>query len=230
MESTAFDKSELNKVGRHQERAHYDKTTIVSIVREAKIAHVAFVDADGLPQCIPMIAAFEDPESQDLILYLHSHPSSRVYKLLSQPNVRVVATSTILDGYVLALSSFGSSMNYRSAVLHGYTLPLDPNNDAEKNAAFIRITDSTIPGRWDHAREPTPTEFKGTAIIRVAIDTASAKIRIGGPVENKQDLLDDHLTSTVWTGVVPVKHITTAPEPSEYSHSVPLPDHVRQLK
>lgn len=119
-----------------------------------------------------MVAAFEDTESPDLILYLHSHPSSRVYKLLSQPNIRVVVTSTIVDGYVLALSSFGSSMNYRSAVLHGYTLPLDPKDEAGKTAAFIRITDSTLPGRWDYARKPTPTEFKGTAIIRVAIDTA----------------------------------------------------------
>lgn len=228
--SATFEKSDLNKVGRHQERAHYDRSTIISIVRDAKIAHVAFTDPDGFPQCVPMIAAFEDAESPDLILYLHSHPSSRVYKLLSQPNVRVVATSTIVDGYVLALSSFGSSMNYRSAVLHGYTLPLDPSDEAGKTAAFIRITDSTLPGRWDYARKPTLTEFKGTAIIRIAIDSASAKIRATGPVDNKQDLLNDELTSTVWTGVVPIKQITTSPEPSEYSRNVQLPDHVKELK
>lgn len=87
-----------------------------------------------------------------------------------------LATATILDGYVLALSSFSSSMNYRSAVLHGYTVPIgtQPGDDPEKdkNEAFARVTERTIPGRWDYARKPTPSEFKGTAIIRVIIDSA----------------------------------------------------------
>jgi hypothetical protein len=90
--------------------------------------------------------------------------------------VRIAATATILDGYVLALSSFGSSMNYRSAVLHGFTVPIgtqpgdDPDRD--KTEAFARVTERTIPGRWEHARKPTPAEFKGTAIIRVIVDSA----------------------------------------------------------
>jgi nitroimidazol reductase NimA-like FMN-containing flavoprotein (pyridoxamine 5'-phosphate oxidase superfamily) len=110
------------------------------------------------------------------LMMLLGHPSSRVNKLLSQPDVRIVATATILDGYVLALSSFSSSMNYRSAVLHGYTVPIgtQPGDDPEKdkNEAFARVTERTIPGRWDYARKPTPSEFKGTAIIRVIIDSA----------------------------------------------------------
>lgn len=88
----------------------------------------------------------------------------------------MVATGTILDGYVFALSSFGSSMNYRSAVLHGYTVPLGSNPgedpEEEKTKAFARITERTMPGRWEYARKPTPTEFKGTAVIRVVIDSA----------------------------------------------------------
>lgn len=47
------------------------KETIASIVREAKILHVAFVDGDGMPQCIPMIGALEDDAVGDHILYLH---------------------------------------------------------------------------------------------------------------------------------------------------------------
>jgi uncharacterized protein len=81
-----------------------------------------------------------------------------------------------VDGYVLALSSFGSSMNYRSAVLHGYTVPLGSirgeDSVEEKTNAFARITERIIPGRWEYARKPTPTEFKGTAVIRVVIDSA----------------------------------------------------------
>jgi hypothetical protein len=44
-------------------------------VREAKILHVAFVDGDGLPQCVPMIGALEDDAVGDHILYLHGRCS-----------------------------------------------------------------------------------------------------------------------------------------------------------
>ncbi|KAF8590516.1 hypothetical protein K439DRAFT_1627789 [Ramaria rubella] len=227
-----YEKTELNKIGRHKERAKYDKATISTIIREAKLVHVAFVDNDGMPQCVPMIGALEDTSEGDLVLYLHGHPSSRIYKRLSESNVRVVATGTIVDGYVLALSSFGTSMNYRSAVLHGYTLPLGTNAgedaDEEKTKAFARITDRTIPGRWDYARKPTATEFKGTAVVRVIIDSASAKVRTGPPIENTKDLEDVALTNTVWTGVVPVRTVTGAPQATGLVETPP--EHVRQLQ
>jgi len=124
-------------------------------------------------------------------------------------------------------------MNYRSAVLHGYTVPIgtQPGDDPEKDKAeaFVRVTERTIPGRWEHARKPTPTEFKGTAIIRVVIDSASVKIRTGPPVETKDDLENAELTSTVWTGVIPVRKATGPPLPTDYSPEGPLPEHVRQL-
>jgi len=224
-----YEKTPLNTITRHRERASYDKETIAAIVRESKILHVAFVDDDGMPQCVPMIGALEDDKQGDHILLLHGHPSSRIYKHLAKSDVRVVATGTILDGYVLALSSFGSSMNYRSAILHGFTLPIgtQPGDDPvqDKTEAFARITDRTIPGRWDYARQPTPTEFRGTAIIRVIIDSASVKVRTGPPVEDKKDLENKELTSTVWTGVVPVRKVTGTPEPTDYS-SGPPPQHV----
>lgn len=62
-------------------------------------------------------------------------------------------------------------MNYRSAVLHGFTSPIG-NNQEDKTEAFAQITERTIPGRWDHARKPTPAEYKGTAVIRVIVDSA----------------------------------------------------------
>jgi nitroimidazol reductase NimA-like FMN-containing flavoprotein (pyridoxamine 5'-phosphate oxidase superfamily) len=145
-----------------------------------------------MPQCMPMIGALEQDEQGDHILFLHGqlkqmplklpvdtykfitasgHPSSRIYKRLNQPDVRIVATGTILDGYILALSSFSSSMNYRSAVLHGFTSPIS-NNMQDKTEGFARITERTIPGRWSHARKPTAAEYKGTAVIKVIIDSA----------------------------------------------------------
>lgn len=233
MDNCFYEKTSLNTISRHKERGRYDKETIASIVREAKILHVAFVDDDGMPQCVPMIGALEDDAAGDHVLYLHGHPSSRIVKLLSQPNVRIVATATILDEYVLALSSFNSSMNYRSAVLHGYTVPIgtQPGDDPEKakTEAFAHVTERTIPGRWDHSRKPTPSEFKGTAIIRVVVDSASSKIRKGFPVDDKEDIENTELTSTIWTGIIPVRKVTGPPQPSEYCPRGPPPEHVREL-
>jgi len=223
-----YEKSDLNTVKRHPERAKYDKETVASIIHESKILHIAFVDEDGMPQCMPMIGALEQDEQGDHILFLHGHPSSRIYKRLNQPDVRIVATGTILDGYILALSSFSSSMNYRSAVLHGFTSPIS-NNMQDKTEGFAQITERTIPGRWSHARKPTPAEYKGTAVIKVIIDSASVKIRSGPPVEDKKDLADKQLTSTVWTGVVPVRQVTGPPQPTDYCMPGPLPAHVAQL-
>ncbi|KIM87444.1 hypothetical protein PILCRDRAFT_3910 [Piloderma croceum F 1598] len=223
-----YEKSDLNTVRRHPERAKYDKEIVAAIIRESKILHVAFTDEDEMPQCMPMIGALEENEQGDHILYLHAHPSSRIFKRLNQPDIRIAATGTILDGYVLALSSFGSSMNYRSAVLHGFTSPIG-NNQEDKTEAFAQITERTIPGRWDHARKPTPAEYKGTAVIRVIVDSASVKIRSGPPVEDKKDLADTELASKVWTGVVPVHKVTGPPQPTDYSMQGPLPSHVAQL-
>ena len=49
----------------------YTKETITTIVCESKILHTAFVNEDGVPQCMPMIGALEDNNAEDLVLFLH---------------------------------------------------------------------------------------------------------------------------------------------------------------
>lgn len=64
----------------------------------------------------------------------------------------MTATATILDGYVLALSVFSHSMNYRSAVLHGVSLPFDDDDTETKRRALKLVVDLTTPGRWENSR------------------------------------------------------------------------------
>lgn len=64
----------------------------------------------------------------------------------------MTATATILDGYVLALSVFHHSMNYRSAVLHGVSLPFDDDDTNAKRQALELVVNSTTPGRWENSR------------------------------------------------------------------------------
>jgi hypothetical protein len=66
------------------------------------------------------------------------------------------------------------------------------------------LTDNLLPSRWANSRvPPTPAELSSTSILRVRIASASAKIRAGGPSEDRKDLADKELKQKCWTGVVP---------------------------
>lgn len=165
-----FDQSDLNTVKRNKDRATYEKTQIADILKEAKICHVSFVH-DQLPQCIPMIGALEQTAGGDMFVYFHGeaqykiirhyrsskiegYPKARFIQALLERGTPMTATATILDGYVLALSVFHHSMNYRSAVLHGVSLPFeddDIDNEAKRRALEL-IVNFTTPGRWENSR------------------------------------------------------------------------------
>jgi uncharacterized protein len=146
----------------------------------------------------------------------------------------MVAAFTILDGYKLALSHFNLSMAYRSAILHGYSLPIGAlEGEADrihqiKSEKFKLVVEATIPGRWEHGRQPSDAEIKGTGIIRMVVESASAKISSGPPVDDQQDRDNADLVASTWTGVVPVVSTSGDPQPSPYCTIEP-PHHVRLL-
>ena len=77
---------------------------------------------------------------------------------------QVCVTVTLLDGLVCARAVFHHSMNYRSAVIFGTArIVTEPG---EKIAALRAVTDHLVPGRWEHAREPTRKELAATAVLR----------------------------------------------------------------
>ena len=51
-----------------------------------------------------------------------------------------------------------------------------------------RVVDHVVPGRWDDARRPNDGEIKGTTILALPLDEASAKIRSGPPTDDDADL------------------------------------------
>jgi len=234
MSDEKFDKTKLNTINRLPARGNYDKATITAIAAEAKIAHLAWTDeASGLPQCVPMLAALEEING-DLFAYFHGYPAARFVKSLNEHGTRVAATFTIVDGYVMALSHFHHSMNYRSAVLHGSIMPFGVfehekgKEDEIKAEKMKNVVEAISPGRWDNARQPNPAELRGTGLLRVFVESASAKIRTGPPGDDKEDLEDESLTSKTWTGIVPVKRQAGAPEPMP-ACKMPIPEHIRSL-
>ena len=108
-------------------------------------------------------------------MYEHAgYAGARFAKQLADAGTPMIATFTLIDGYVLALSVFSHSMNYRSAVCHGVTLPFSKEELAagEKLRALQLVVENATPGRWEHARQPTEAEEKGTSVIRMRVEQA----------------------------------------------------------
>jgi nitroimidazol reductase NimA-like FMN-containing flavoprotein (pyridoxamine 5'-phosphate oxidase superfamily) len=188
-------------VRRHPERGEYDRVTIDSILDEALICHVGFV-VDGQPFVIPTIHARDGD-----ILYLHGSPASRMLRTL-KGGVDVCVTATLLDGLVLARSVYNHSMNYRSAVVLGRAHEV--TDTVAKLHAMECVVEHVVPGRWAEARQPNDGEIKGTTILSVALDEASAKIRTGPPKD-----FDEDMSLPVWAGVIPLDLRRGRPYPDE---------------
>ena len=186
-------------VKRHPERGAYDRATIDPILDEALICHLGFV-AEGRPFVIPTIHA-RDGDT----LYIHGSPASRMLRTAKE-GVDICVTVTLLDGLVLARSVYNHSMNYRSVVVLGRACEVTDRD--EKLRAMQRVVEQVVPGRWNDARRPSDGEIKGTTILALALDEASAKIRSGPPTDDDADL-----RLPVWAGVIPLGIVPGDPVP-----------------
>lgn len=213
---TDFDQTDLNSVHRIPQRGHYDKETIYAIVDEAKICHVGFA-VDGQPFVIPTIHARHGDT-----LYLHGAKASRMLKHIAAGHP-VCVSITLLDGLVLARSVFHHSMNYRSVVLFGTGVLV--TDDATKWHALEVITNHVAAGRWDDARQPTPKEMNATSIVALSLQSASAKIRTGGPSDDEEDY-----GLPIWAGVLPLRQqaLPLEADPKRLA-DLPIPPYLEAL-
>lgn len=228
--------------------AAYDYGTIHAIINHTPILHVSFSPphSDPFPTTLPMIGQmglYPSPSAEDddialdqpLDCYLHGYISSRLMRLASTRSpddvespqgLPICIAATQLDGIVLSLTPNSHSYNYRSAILHGYALPVEDVD--EKLYAMRLITNSVVPSRWEHTRSPPDkTEMTSTQILKVRIVTGSAKVRRGGPGDERKDMRREDILDRVWTGVVPVWGSYGEPVPSSYNRVEHVPDHVR---
>jgi nitroimidazol reductase NimA-like FMN-containing flavoprotein (pyridoxamine 5'-phosphate oxidase superfamily) len=204
------------RVRRSAKRGDYDRATIDAVLDEALICHLGFVH-DGQPFVIPTLHARAGDE-----VLLHGSSASRMFRTLAA-GAPVCLTATLVDGLVLARSAFHHSMNYRSVVLLGEAQLVD--GDEAKTAALEAFTEKLMPGRWDAVRRPTRQELKGTKVLKLPIDEASAKLRTGPPVDDEEDYALD-----TWAGVVPLALTPGALEPDpRLRDGIDVPEHVRAL-
>jgi nitroimidazol reductase NimA-like FMN-containing flavoprotein (pyridoxamine 5'-phosphate oxidase superfamily) len=210
-----FSITRRNKIKRLPERAHYEKSTIYSIIDEALYCHVGFIQ-ENQPFVIPTLHA----RMEDNII-LHGSKISRLMQHLHAGN-SICISITILDGLVLARSAYHHSMNYRSVVLFGRGNPVQ--SDEEKRIALQALMDHMMPGRWNDVRKPSQKELNATAVISIPIDDASAKIRTGPPIEDEQD--DDF---PIWAGQIPMYQGFSPPQSDpKLKGVIPIPEYISQ--
>ncbi len=194
--------SDRVEVKRLPERGSYDREVIDEILDEALICHVGIITADGHPMVIPTIHA----RSEDT-LYIHGSAASRLLRSMKSGD-EICVTVSLLDGLVVARSAFHNSLNYRSVVILG--TPRIVESPAEKLAALEIVTDHVLAGRWSQSRPVVDKEVKGTLVVALPIDEASAKIRTGPPVDDEPDY-----ELPIWAGVVPLAMVAGTPIPDD---------------
>ena len=192
-----LNRTERTTLKRLPKRAEYDRKTIYSILDEAMICHVGFT-VKGQTFVIPTAYARIGDE-----LLIHGSAASRMLLTLNQ-GVEVCVTITILNGLMLARSAFHHSMNYRSVMLFGTASLVGEEN--EKLKALQAFSDHIVKGRWREVCPPTRKELKGTLVLILPLEEASAKIRKGPPVDDETDY-----EMNVWAGEIPLQLVAGEP-------------------
>jgi nitroimidazol reductase NimA-like FMN-containing flavoprotein (pyridoxamine 5'-phosphate oxidase superfamily) len=199
------------RVRRVHEKAAYDRDAVHAILDEALVAHLGFAH-EGQPYVIPTLHARLGDH-----VYVHGSSASRTLRALGG-TLPACLTVTLLDGLVFARSVFEMSANYRSVVVLGEAVGVTEAD--EKRAALHAFSDQVMPGRWDAARGPTRQELKATAVLRLPLGEASAKISAGGPDDGETE--DAELP--VWAGHVPIRLVAGEPVPCPHLRpGIPVP-------
>jgi uncharacterized protein len=206
--------SERVRVRRVHDKASYALDDVKAILDEALVAHLGFAH-EGQPYVIPTLHARLGEE-----LYVHGSSASRTLRALGGA-LPACVTVTLLDGLVFARSVFEMSANYRSVVVLGEAVGVtDPD---EKLRVLQAFSDKVMPGRWEVARRPTRQELKATAVLKLPLDEASAKISTGGPDDGESE--DAELP--VWAGHVPLRLVAGEPVPCPHLRpGIPVPPEI----
>lgn len=180
-------------------RGDFRRDAIDAILDEAFLCHVAFLH-EGRPATIAT-AYGRDGDW----LYVHGSNKNRALRAMIGRDVCV--SVMLLDGFVLARSTFHHSFNYRSVVVYGEGVEVtDPQ---EKLRALNRITDHIVPARTGEARTPNAKEVRATLVVKVSLTECSAKARTGPPIDDEEDM-----SLPVWAGVLPVRTVYGPPQPA----------------
>ncbi len=138
--------------------------------------------------------------------------------------VPVCVTVSLLDGLVIARSGFHHSINYRAVMAFGTAHIVE--DAKEKEAELDYFIERIYPGHLAGLRPVNQQELKGTTLIAMEIEEASAKVRAGPPKDDEEDYALD-----IWAGVIPVRQVVGAAENDpRLKAGVALPAHLHRFE
>jgi hypothetical protein len=213
---TAFTPTHRSKVKRLHERGRYDEESVFAILDAGMVAHIGYV-IDGQPYVTP--TAYW---RRGRTLYWHGSSASRMLRTQTQ-GIPVCVTVTLLDGLVVARSGFHHSINYRAVMAFGRARKIE--DAKEKEAELDYFIERIYPGRVATLRPVNRQELKGTTLLAMEIEEASAKVRVGEPKDDEEDYALD-----IWAGVIPIRQVVGAAENDpRLKAGIALPEHLKRF-
>lgn len=213
---TSFNPTNRSKVKRLHERGRYDEASVFAILDAGVLAHIGYV-IDGQPYVTP--TAYW---RRGRTLYWHGSSASRMLRA-QKSGIKCCVTVSLLDGLVVARSGFHHSINYRAVMAFGEARFVE--DAKEKEAELDYFIERIYPGHVATLRPNTAQELKGTTLIAMEIEEASAKARSGEPKDDEEDYALD-----IWAGVIPIRQVVGAAENDpRLKAGVALPEHLKRF-
>ncbi len=182
--------TQRTKMKRGHKRAQYDRTLVHNILDEAYICHVGAQMSDR-PMVQPTVHWREGER-----LFIHGSSKNGLFQTLLGGQEACI-TVTLLDGLVLARSSFHHSANYRCVMI--FSKAQEIKEEEEKLRILNLMMKKITPERFDDIRAPNSQELKATTVLAFELNEVSAKVRTGPPVDDEEDY-----ALPVWAGVIPL--------------------------
>lgn len=183
------------------------------------------------------------------VLYLHGpdqpeNPtikdhSSHLYRTVAlsvdsaRAGLNVCVTVSLVDGLGVARAAVHGTLAYRSVVLYGRASVITSARtgdagDKEKALALRVFSDHVVaPGYWNYSRKANAAERMNVGIIRIEVECASAKVRVGEPSPSREGEPDD---PEVWAGTLPITQVYGPAKRASYiDYEKPVPEFVQHL-
>jgi uncharacterized protein len=191
----------VERLTRKPDRGQTERDALDALLDD-QLAGTLSTVVDGRPWVVPMLFARDG----DRIL-LHGSTGAGALRHVAA-GAPAALSVTVVDGLVVAHTTFESSANYRSAVVHGELTPL---SGAERATALDRISERLVPGRTAEVRPMLPKEEAATLAMALPITPGRwlLKARSGGPSDPDEP-------TAAWSGVVPFRVVAGDPEPAPW--------------